>query len=198
MEKYLTLPLCEEEVRSLRLGDVIWLSGELVQLLSSAHKRALEYKKEGRPLPFEIENMAVYHCYTCLSEKDGKLICHYLGASTSAGVNAYEPAFIRAFNIRAVVGKGGMDGATLEAMREVGCVYLAQIGGCTQFCSRAVVETKEKFWEDLAANLGVKLEFKDLGPLIVAMDANGNSLYDEVGKQVEENKQKVYEKLGVC
>lgn len=197
MEKHLTLPLSEADVRELKLGDIVYLSGELVQMLSSAHKRALEYKAEGKPLPFELENMAIYHCYTCLTGPDDALNCEYLGASTSAGVNSYEPDFIRAFNIRAVVGKGGMDDATLKAMQEVGCVYLAQIGGCTQFCRQAVESVNGKFWEDLAANLGIKLQFQDLGPLIVGMDANGNSLYNDVNQQVQANKQKVYKELGV-
>ena len=148
-------------------------------------------------MPFDLENMAIYHCYTCLTREGDQLKCKFLGASTSAGVNPYEPDFIRTFKIRAIVGKGGMDQETLAAMKEVGCVYLAQIGGCSQLCAQAVTETRETFWEEMAANLGVKQVFQDLGPLVVGMDANGQSLFDTVNQAVEENKMGIYKKIGV-
>jgi fumarate hydratase subunit beta len=195
MEKYLTLPLEERDVRSLKLGDIVYLSGEIVQLLSAAHKRAIEMNKKGEPLPFELENRAIYHCYTSLKEENDSLQCNFLGASTSAGVNYYEPEFIRTFRIRAVIGKGGMNLETLEAMKEVGCVYLAQIGGCCQLSTQAVSSVNGKFWEDLAANFGVQFTFNNLGPLIVGMDANGNSLYHQIQDKVEKNAKKVLENI---
>ena len=198
MERHLTFPLSAEDVRALHTGDIVYLTGELIQLLSGAHARALQYKAEGKPLPFNVENMGIYHSYTCLVGEGCDLKCEYLGASTSAGVNPYEPDFIREFKPRVIVGKGGMNQATLDAMQEIGCVYLAQIGGCSQIYSKTVVKTKEKFWEDLAANLGIRFEFKDLGPLVVGMDANGNSLFDDVNAQVQANKQAVYQKMGIA
>lgn len=195
MERYLTLPATEEQIRELKLGDVVYLSGELIQLLAPAHRKALEMRKNGEELPFDLKNMGIYHCYSCMEETADGLHCHFLGASTSAGVNPYEPEFIRTFGIRVIVGKGGMDEATLLAMKEVGCVYLAQIGGCCQLSSEAVEETKEQFWTELAANVGIKHVFKDLGPLIVSMDANGNSLFAQVNQQVIENKKKIFETI---
>ena len=195
MDKYLTLPLSEEAARELNAGDVVYLSGEIVQLLAPAHKRALEYKSEGKPLPFDLENMAIYHCYSCLIGEGDSLECKFLGASTSAGVNAYEPEFIRKFKIRAIVGKGGMNQETLEAMKEAGCVYLAQIGGCCQLYTQTVEQTTETFWDDLAANRGIKHVFKDLGPLIVSMDAKGNSLFEEVNAAARENLKSVHKKI---
>lgn len=198
MEKHLSLPMTEKDARELKVGDIVYLSGEVVQLLSGAHKRALQYKSEGKPLPFDITDKALYHCYTCLVGEGCDLSCKFLGASTIAGVNPFEPDFIRTFRPRAIVGKGGMDQATLDAMQEVGCVYLAQIGGCSQVYSQTVSKVIEKFWEDLAANLGIKFMFKDLGPLVVGMDANGNSLFAEVDAEVEKNRQKIYQKIGVA
>lgn len=195
MEKHLSLPLTEKEVRELNTGDIVYLSGEVVQLLAPAHKRALEYKKEGKELPFELENMAIYHSYSCIEECGNDLHCHFLGASTSAGVNPYEADFIRAFKIRAIIGKGGMDKKTLDAMKEVGCVYLAQIGGCSQLSTSTLEKTTEIFWQDMAANRGIKHVFKDLGPLVVGMDANGNSLFDKVAEEVAHNKEEAYKKL---
>lgn len=195
MEKHLKLPLSEADVKELNTGDIVYLSGELIQLLAPAHKRALEYKTQGKALPFDLENMAIYHCYTCLAEDGDKLRCEFLGASTSAGVNPYEPDFIRKFRIRAIVGKGGMDDKTLDAMKEVGCVYLAQIGGCCQLCTQAVEEITESFWQDMAANMGVKIRFKELGPLVVGMDAKGNSQFEKIRMKSLENKKKILAKI---
>lgn len=197
MEKRLNLPLSETDVKNLELGDIVYLSGEIVQLLGPAHRRANEYKKEGKQLPFDVKDMAIYHCYTCLSDTgDGGHHCEFLGASTSAGVNPYEPEFIRNFGVRVVIGKGGMDQATLDAMEEAGCVYLAQIGGCCQLCTKAVEQTTEIFWEDMAANLGVKMIFRDLGPLVCSMDAKGNSLFAQVNEKVQANKVRLMEQIG--
>lgn len=195
MEKHLSLPLSEKDVRGLDTGDIVYLSGEIIQLLGPAHRRALEDKAAGRELPFDVENMAIYHCYTCLTGDEDRLRCEFLGASTSAGVNPYEPEFIRQFKVRAVIGKGGMDDHTLRAMKEVGCVYLAQIGGCCQLSSQAVQETKGTFWEDMAANFGVKMMFKDLGPLVVAMDANGNSQFETINQRAMKNKEEIIKRI---
>ena len=193
--KYLTSPLQEADIRSLQVGDIVYLTGELTQLLAPAHRRALEYYEQGRALPFSAQDMIIYHCYTCLSDTGGDLRCNFLGASTSAGVNPYEPDFVRAFGVRAIVGKGGMDQETLRAMQEVGCVYLAQIGGCSQLCTQSVEKVVQRYWEDLAANVVVQMRFKNLGPLIVGMDANGNSLYDQVNSVVSANKAAIYKKI---
>lgn len=195
VEKHLTLPLSNEEVKSLKTGEVVYLTGELVQILGPAHIRAMQYRKEGKELPFSIDHKAIYHCYTCLSETDGGLRCHFLGASTSAGVNPYEPGFIREFGIQVIIGKGGMDQKTLDAMQEVGCVYLGQIGGCSRLCSMCVEEVVGRYWEDLAANVVVKMKVKEFGPLIVGMDANGNSFYDAVKVEIEKNREKVFARI---
>lgn len=89
MEKHLSLPMTEKDARELKVGDIVYLSGEVVHLLSGAHKRALQYKAEGKPLPFDITDKALYHCYTCLEEEGCDLSCKFLGASTSAGVNPF-------------------------------------------------------------------------------------------------------------
>ncbi len=195
MERNIVLPMTEKTVRELKLGDIVYLSGEVIQLLAPAHQRAIEYKKANRDLPFDLENMAIYHSYSCIEECEGSLHCYYLGASTSAGVNPYEPEFIKLFKVRAIIGKGGMDQKTLEAMKETGCVYLAQIGGCSQLSTQGLEETTEIFWEDMAANRGIKHRFDHLGPLIVGMDAHGNSLFENIAETVCKNKEKIFKNL---
>ncbi len=197
MERILSLPLTEKTVREIKAGDIVYLSGEILQLTAAAHKRALEHAAQGKPVPFDVENMAIYHCYTCFTEDNNGLECKFLGATTSAGVNPFQPAFIREFKVRAVVGKGGMDEATLKAMQDVGCIYLAQVGGCTQICTEAAEKITTKFWEDLGPNLAMKIVFNKLGPLVVGMDAHGNSIYDDTSKKTRENQKLIYKKIGI-
>jgi len=204
MERYLSLPLTDKDVREIKAGDIVYLSGEVLQFTAAAHKRALEYADQGKTVPFDVENMAIYHCYTennsenageKNSANESRLECKYLGATTSAGVNPFEPDFIRTFKVRAVVGKGGMDEATLQAMQETGCLYLAQIGGCTQICTEAAEMITAKFWDDLGPNLALKIIFNKLGPLVVGMDANGSSLYETTAAKVEENRRLIHAKI---
>ena len=196
-ERHLTLPLDEAAVRQLHAGDIVYLTGEVLQLLGPAHQRALSYKAQGKAVPFAEKNIAIYHCYTCLTGDDSQLHCRFMGASTSAGVNPYEPEFIRAFKVRAIIGKGGMDQETLRAMQEVGCVYLAQIGGCSQLCTKSVQKVEGRFWDDLAANVGVRIRFQELGPLIVGMDAGGTSLYEGVRQQILKQQAAIHKEIGV-
>lgn len=187
MEKNLKHPFSEHRVRELKVGDVVYLSGEVFQFTGTAPKRALSYAVEGKKLPFDLENMVVYHSYTCFTERVGNLHCEYIGATTSAKMNQYGPDFIREFKVRAIIGKGGMNNETLKAMQEVGCVYLAQAGGCSQVYSEAVQEIKAKIWEDLGPNLVLRIDVKRLGPLIVAMDSKGDSLYQKMLDNLRNN-----------
>ena len=187
MEKYLKLPFSEHQARELEIGDVVYLSGEIVQFTGAAHKRTLQFAAEGKELPFDLENMTVYHSYTCFTEREGNICCEYVGATTSAKINFYGPDLIRKFKVRAIIGKGGMNNETLKAMQEVGCIYLAQVGGCSQVYTETVNEIKAKNWEDLGPNLVLRIVVERMGPLIVAMDSKGNSLYQKMLDDLNNN-----------
>ena len=190
MKYQLNMPLQEEDVRKLKCGDVVFLSGIVYQATGSAQKRALEMYRSGELLPFDLENSAVYHNYSSFTREGDRFKLNYLGATTSALMNPLQPDVIRSFKVRAVIGKGGMDKNTLDAMREVGCVYLAQVGGCSALYS-PLAEIKAGYWEDLGGNLVLALELDNFGPLTVAMDTNGNSIFADVEKAVSENLKKI-------
>ena len=138
-------PLSEEDVRSLRLGETVYLSGLIVTGRDEMHIRALEYSEEGRDVPECLQGSVIFHCGPIMRQRDdGTWAVVAAGPTTSARMNKLEPEMIPTFNIRAIVGKGGMSRETAEAM-----------------------------W---------RFEAKRFGPLIVAIDAEGNSLYDRVGE----------------
>jgi len=190
MKYHLNMPLQEEDVRKLKCGDVVFLSGIVYQATGSAQKRVLEMYRKGERLPFDLENSAVYHNYSSFTKDGDRFKLNYLGATTSALMNPLQPDVIRNFKVRAIIGKGGMDKSTLDAMHEVGCVFLAQVGGCSALYSPLAM-INAGYWEDLGGNLVLALELFDFGPLTVAMDANNNSIFSDVEKAVTKNLKKI-------
>ena len=197
---HLQIPLSEEEVRALELDDVVYLTGEAYQMLYADHYTILmDMVKVGKPIPYDLEGGVLYNTGTIYRKTgDKEYDIRALGTTTSSKFNAQTPEFIRMMGVRAVLGKGGMDAATLEAMKECGCVYLALAGGCSAVYTPAV-EIIDDFWPELMPvdNQRLKFRFKDFGPLFVSMDAHGNSLYAQVAGNAQNNLPKILDKLGI-
>ena len=182
----LQTPLSEEDVRSLRLGETVYLSGPIVTGRDEMHIRALEYSEEGRDVPECLQGSVIFHCGPIMRQRDdGTWAVVAAGPTTSARMNKLEPEMIPTFNIRAIVGKGGMSRETAEAMRDYGCVYLAATGGAAVSLAEGLDRCVGCEWEDLGmAEAMWRFEAKRFGPLIVAIDAEGNSLYDRVSESL--------------
>ena len=186
----LQTPLSEEDVRSLKLGETVYLSGPIVTGRDEMHIRALEYSEEGRDVPECLQGSVIFHCGPIMRQRDdGSWTVVAAGPTTSARMNKLEPEMIPTFNIRAIVGKGGGKGGmsreTAEAMRDYGCVYLAATGGAAVSLAEGLDRCVGCEWEDLGmAEAMWRFEAKRFGPLIVAIDAEGNSLYDRVSESL--------------
>jgi fumarate hydratase subunit beta len=177
---HLQLPLSEAAVRQLQLGDMVYLSGELVITAGlPTHQRILEYINAGKPLPIELHNGTLLQFGGYSVEAQGQVKVVYMNPTTSTRFNPLMPTIIRSQQLRAVGGKGGLDAACAQAMRETGCVYLSfPGGGCTLF-SAAIREVVAVEWRDLLLHYRlVKLRVENLGPGTVGIDARGNSLYE--------------------
>jgi len=177
----LRTPLSEDDARSLKLGDIVYLSGQVITGRDEMHIRALEYLKEKKEVPEVIAGSVLYHCGPLMKKSEKGWIAISAGPTTSARMNSLESEMIRAFGIRAIIGKGGMSKDVGKAMSEHGCVYLAATGGAAVSLAEAISRVVGVEWEDLGmAEALWKFDTERLGPLIVAMDAQGNSLYDNV------------------
>ncbi len=187
--KNLYTPLDEKTVRSLKLGEIVNITGPVVTGRDEVHIRALEYLDEGKDVPVCLKEAALYHCGPIMKQnQDGSWSVVAAGPTTSARMNALEPRFIREFRIRAIIGKGGMSKEVVEAMKEVGCVYLAATGGVAVTYAEGLARVTGHDWADLGMPEALwQFQTKSLGPLIVAIDANGNSLYENVKQKVAEN-----------
>ncbi len=174
-------PFNDSVVRSLKLGDTVYVSGPVVTARDEAHMRALDLSRRGEPTPRQLDGCILYHCGPIMKETPDGWRVVAAGPTTSARMNSLEPEMIRTFGIRAVIGKGGMDAATAEAMAECGCVYLAATGGAAVSLAEDLGRCTGVDWLDLGmAEALWSFEADRLGPLIVAIDAEGNSLYEKV------------------
>ena len=194
----LRTPISEEEVRKLKVGDVLYVSGTMVTARDAAHRRALELAKKGEKLPVNLEGCVLYHCGPIAVKRDGEWEIVAAGPTTSTRMEMFEADFIRAFKVRVIVGKGGMGPRTTEACREFGAVYAAFTGGAGALAAKAIKRVVGVEWLDLGMPEAMWIfEVEDFGPLIVAIDTHGNNLYERVKQAVEARRAEIYKMLGI-
>jgi fumarate hydratase subunit beta len=191
-------PISEEDVRKLKVNDVLYVTGTIVTARDAAHKKALEQFKQGKPLPINLEGLAVFHCGPIVKKEGDKWVVVAAGPTTSTRMDQFEDEFIKAFKVRVVIGKGGMGKKTTDAMQKYGAVYGAFTGGAGVLSAKAVKNVKTVEWlQDLGMPEALWVfEVEEFGPLTVAIDSHGNNLFEEVKKKAEESRTKIYEKLG--
>jgi fumarate hydratase subunit beta len=191
-------PISEEEIRKLRVNDVLYVSGTMFTARDQAHKRALGYFKQGKPLPLSLEGLAVFHCGPIVKKKEDRWTIVAAGPTTSTRMEIFEDEFIKNFKVRVIIGKGGMGKRTTEAMGKYGAVYGAFTGGAAILAAKAIRSVRSVEWLDLGMPEAMWiLEVEEFGPLAIAIDSHGNNLFEDVKRKVEENKQRIYQKLGL-
>jgi len=173
----LTYPFGEPQVRALRAGDAVSITGRIYTGRDKFHKRFAD----GGGLPVDFRDGALYHCGpVCVPVEDGWRVMA-AGPTTSVRENPYEPDFIARSGVRIIIGKGGMDAATLAAMKKYGCVYVQAVGGAAALSAASVkrvagVSLLDEFG---SAEACWHFDVKDFCG-VVAMDSHGRSLFGEV------------------
>jgi fumarate hydratase subunit beta len=183
----MTLPLSEADVRGLRAGDLVYLSGELIMTAGlPTHQRMSDYIDRREPLPIDLTGQVLLQFGGYQREVDGRLEVVYINPTTSTRFNKLMPKLIRGLKLRAVGGKGGLDAACAQAMRETGCVYLSFPGGGCTLYSNSIREVVGVEWRDLLLHYRLtKLRVEQLGPGTVGIDSTGQSLYDNLQSDAE-------------
>lgn len=197
-EYHFTTPITKEDVQKLKIGDVIYISGTVFTARDEAHERALEMNKKGEPMPIDFEGLAVYHCGPVVRQIGDEWEIVAAGPTTSTRLDMFEDEFIEAFKVNVVIGKGGMGPRTAKAMKELKAVYTAFVGGAAVVAAKGIKRVKEVHWLDLGTPecLWV-LEVDKFGPLIVGIDTNGDSLFQNVADEAKANLGKIGEFLGI-
>ncbi|CAM4298289.1 L(+)-tartrate dehydratase subunit beta [Bordetella tumbae] len=182
----MNFPLSAEDARSLRAGDQLILDGEIVVTAGlPTHQRLLKALDGAEPLPLQLHDGCLFHIGSYSQEAaDGSFQVLYINPTTSTRFNPYMPALIRQLGLHAVGGKGGLDAASVEAMKETGCVYLSFLGGGCTLLSQSLRGVLEIGWPDMLTHYRVvRLKVEGLGPVTVAIDAHGNSCYADAQAQ---------------
>nr|HDO80904.1 fumarate hydratase [Candidatus Bathyarchaeota archaeon] len=193
----LSTPISEEDVRRLKVGDEIYVTGLMVTARDEAHKRALELLEQGGKLPVDLEGLVLYHCGPVVKKKGEGWTVIAAGPTTSARLEMFEPSFIEKFKVRVIVGKGGMGDKTAEACRKHGCVYTAFTGGAALIASSAIKRVVGVEWLDLGVPEALWIfEVERFGPLIVTIDTSGENLFRNVMSQAREKFREVITSLG--
>ncbi len=190
----LTIPISEQDIRALHVGDTVYLSGVMTTGRDAAHKYLIEsfirtdsVPESERSLYKELDRIlrggVIYHCGPVVRQLDnGRWEFVAAGPTTSIREEPYQADVIAHFGMRGVIGKGGMGASTLQACREHGAVYFHAVGGAASLIANAVKEVvavhkKEEF--------GVPEAFwvirVERFPVVVTMDTHGQSIHDEVG-----------------
>lgn len=183
------VPLDRETLDSLRAGDMVLLDGEIVVTAGlPTLSRMLNALREGTPLPQDLTGAGLFHLGSFSRETaEGGFEVLYMNPTTSTRFNGLMPELIRRLRLSAVGGKGGLDAACAEAMREVGCVYLSFVGGGAPLLSDAIESVVSVHWNDLVAHYRlVTLKVQGLGPVTVGIDAHGHSLYGDLSRQAQD------------
>ncbi len=176
---HLTMPLGRDDIMDLQAGDIVYLSGTIYTARDEAHLRILELTDEGKPLPFDLEGAALYHCGPLMQKDEGGWRTVAAGPTTSARMTDMTPQVLDNYNVRAIIGKGGMK--NIAPVLEDRCVYLAYTGGCAALAVDMIKDVRDVHWLDLGMPEAVwVLEVENFGPLVVGVDAKGRDLYEEV------------------
>ncbi len=197
MEYHLSTPLRERDVRELSAGDVVYITGHIFTARDEAHHKLIEMFDKGERLPFNPEEMALFHCGPVMRKIGDRWSVFAAGPTTSARMEMFEYDFLKRFRTRMIIGKGGMGEKTARACREFGAVYTSYTGGAGALAATSVKSVEAVYWlEELGMPEAVWiLKVENFGPLIVGIDAKANSLYRDVEESVAERVKGVLEGL---
>jgi fumarate hydratase subunit beta len=184
----LWLPVDESGVRSLRAGDLVHLTGEIVISAGlPTYRRLLAELRAGVAPPLDLRGSALFHMGSQGEHIDGEYRLQYLNPTTSTRFDAEMPELIRGLGIRFTGGKGGLGAESAEAMRETGCVYLSFLGGGCTLLSESIRRVTGVFWTELVSHYRlVRVEVERLGPLTIGIDAHGTSIYRDLERAARE------------
>ena len=187
----LTTPISDEEIRVLRAGDTVYLNGTVVTGRDAAHKFMIEHfirnpvQPEEEALYRELKRLldggVIYHCGPVVrQEEDGSWTFVAAGPTTSIREEVYQPEVIAHFNLKGVIGKGGMGPNTLQACAEQPAVYFHAIGGAATLIAQSVTEVADVHKLEFGVPEAMWVIHVADFPVVVTMDSHGKSIHDDV------------------
>lgn len=191
IENKLSTPLNELDIRNLNVGDIIYITGTIFTSRDMGHLKMRELADKREELPVDFKGGVVFHAGPVVQKKDNGYDLLVIGPTTSIRMEPHSD-FIGRLGIKAIIGKGGMEEKTSEALQKYGMVYLQAPPGCAVVLGERVQEVENVFWLELGVPEALwVLKVKEFGPLVVGMDSKGKSIY----RDIKENGKKLIETM---
>lgn len=190
----LRTPISEEDIRKLKVGDEVYLSGTIVTARDEAHKLMVEEKPDF--IREYLDGSVIYHCGPVVKQdENGEWRFVSAGPTTSAREEPYQATVMCEYNVRGVIGKGGMGDKTAEGLSRCGGVYFHAVGGAGTLIANSVkkIKTVFKLEEFGTPEAFWVIDVEDF-PLVVTMDSHNESIHKEIREKSEKKAEELYKK----
>lgn len=175
MEKYIQAPLNREDIKNLKSGDYVYITGTIYTARDAAHKRMYEALQNGEQLPIDVKDQIIYYMGPSPA-REGRPIGS-AGPTTSSRMDKYTPQLLN-LKLGGMIGKGKRSELVIEAIKKNDAVYFAAVGGAGALLSKCIKESEVIAYDDLGTEAIRKLTVKDF-PVIVVIDSKGENLYEK-------------------
>ena len=176
MEKIIKAPLIEEDIKDLKAGDYVYITGTIYTARDAAHKRMYEALKNNNSLPITLENNIIYYMGPSPA-REGRPIGS-AGPTTASRMDKYTPDMLD-LGLKGMIGKGKRSKEVIDAVIRNKAVYFACVGGAGALLSKCIKQSEVIAYDDLGTEAIRKLEVENF-PVIVVIDSVGNNLYEMV------------------
>ena len=174
MDKYINAPISDEDAKSLRAGDYVYITGTIYSARDAAHKRMYEALQNKENLPIDMKNNIIYYMGPSPA-RQGRPIGS-AGPTTSSRMDKYAPSLLD-LGLKGMIGKGKRSEIVKESIKKNGAVYFAAVGGAGALLSQRITKSTVIAYEDLGTEAIRELEVEKF-PVIVVIDSEGNNLYE--------------------
>lgn len=193
-KKVLITPVSAEDLKDIKVGDIVYLDGSMTTCRDVAHRRLVE---EGRELPVDARNNAIFHAGPIIRPlENDKFEMVSVGPTTSMRMEKFEYEFVKLTGVRVIIGKGGMKENTERACKEFGAIHCVFPAGNAVVAATEVEEIVRAEWRDLGMPETLwNCRVKEFGPLIVSIDTQGNNMFEENKVIFNQKKDKAIEEI---
>lgn len=179
MDKYINAPISNEDIKELKAGDYVYITGTIYTARDAAHKRMAEALADGKELPIDMKNNIIYYMGPSPA-REGRPIGS-AGPTTASRMDKYAPDLID-LGLKGMIGKGKRSKAVKEAIIRNNAVYFAAIGGAGALLSQRIKSSEVIAYDDLGTEAIRKLKVENF-PVVVVIDSEGNDLYETAVKE---------------
>lgn len=194
MKKILTTPIKDEDLKDIKIGDIIYLTGTIVTCRDVAHRRLIEEKMA---LPVNLQGLAIFHAGPIVKDHgNNNYEMISIGPTTSMRMEKFEKEFIEETGVKLIVGKGGMGKNTEAGCKTHKALHLVYPAGNAVYAADKVESIESVHWTDLGMPESLWVcKVKEFGPLIVSIDTEGNNIFEQYKVEFNQIKDEQYDKI---